>query len=164
MGIGKLSAGMLAMALLCVFSHSTFAAEDLTAQEATGKYNEAVGLIKMKKYSIAIDLLSEIVESGIEDKNQLADAHNMLGFSYRKSKNINFAIESYGEALNLNPDHKGANEYIGEAYLKINKPLLTVKHLTILKRICGEKCQEYRKLKNSLGMFLLQSGTSLADY
>ena len=164
MRIVKLSVGVLPILFFCVFSYPTFAVEELTAHEATAKYNEALIHIETQKYPTAIDLLSEIIESGIEDKRRLADAHNMLGFSYRKSSNINFAIEYYREALNLNPDHKGANEYIGEAYLEINKPLLTVKHLKILKRICGEECREYQKLKKSVGLFLLESGTSLADY
>ena len=160
----KLPVTLLPILIILLFINPTLAVEEITAEEASAKYNEAVGLIKRHKYSSAIELLNEIVEAGIDDKAQLADALNMLGFSYRKNEKLNFAIDNYSEALRIDPTHKGANEYVGEAYLKMNKPLLAVKHLKILENICGKKCVEYQNLKKSFDLFLQNSGKNTAQY
>jgi hypothetical protein len=54
-------------------------------------------------------------------------------------------------ALQLDPKHKGAHEYIGEAYLMDKKPAEAEKHLASLEKICGNKtCEEYADLAKSL--------------
>jgi tetratricopeptide (TPR) repeat protein len=45
------------------------------------------------------------------------DAHNLLGFAYRQLGNYRQALAHYGRALDLNPHHRGALEYLGETYL-----------------------------------------------
>jgi Flp pilus assembly protein TadD len=49
------------------------------------------------------------------------NAHNMLGYSWRKLGNYDLALEHYATALNLNPRHKGALAYLGETYLDLNR-------------------------------------------
>jgi tetratricopeptide (TPR) repeat protein len=46
------------------------------------------------------------------------NAHNMLGFASRKLGLWDKAFEHYDKALELNPRHKQALEYLGEAYLE----------------------------------------------
>lgn len=61
-------------------------------------------------------------------------------------------------ALKLNPNHKGAHEYIGEAYLMDNQPDEAQKHLVQLEKICGNKsCEEYEDLARALANFRLQA-------
>ncbi len=82
-----------------------------------------------------------------------ADVHNLLGYTYRKqaTPNLPKAFEHYKTALNLNPKHKGAHEYIGEAYLMDKKPQEAEKHLVELEKICGNKtCEEYADLAKAL--------------
>lgn len=82
-----------------------------------------------------------------------ADAHNLLAFSYRKQDKPDLpkAFEHYNIALKLNPQHKGAHEYIGEAYLMDRKPDMAMKHLTDLERICGNRqCEEYQDLAKAI--------------
>lgn len=50
------------------------------------------------------------------------DAHNLMGFAYRKLGDYDRALESYDRALELNPHHRGALEYLGEAYLELDRP------------------------------------------
>ncbi|HEV7912354.1 MAG TPA: tetratricopeptide repeat protein [Albitalea sp.] len=80
-----------------------------------------------------------------------ADVHNLMGYSYRKSGQLDEAFDSYRSALRLDPNHRGANEYIGEAYLQANQPDKAREHLVALKRICGgESCEEYQDLAKAL--------------
>jgi Flp pilus assembly protein TadD len=46
-----------------------------------------------------------------------ADLQNFLGYSYRNLKQFDLAFTHYKRALELDPRHRGAHEYIGEAYL-----------------------------------------------
>jgi Flp pilus assembly protein TadD len=50
-----------------------------------------------------------------------ADAWNMLGFSRRKTGDRQGAFDAYWKCLNLKPEHLGAHEYMGEAYLEEGK-------------------------------------------
>jgi tetratricopeptide (TPR) repeat protein len=52
------------------------------------------------------------------------DAHNLMGFAYRKLGDYDQALEQYDRALTLNPHHRGALEYLGEAYLDLDRPEL----------------------------------------
>ena len=45
------------------------------------------------------------------------DLHNYLGFAYRNLKQFDRAFEHYKRAIAIDPRHRGAHEYIGEAYL-----------------------------------------------
>ncbi|MBC7599393.1 MAG: tetratricopeptide repeat protein [Polaromonas sp.] len=85
-----------------------------------------------------------------------ADVHNLLGYSYRKraTPDITKAFEHYYTALKIDPRHKGAHEYIGEAYLMEKRPLEAEKHLAELEKICGNKiCPEYADLSKSIAEF-----------
>jgi len=82
-----------------------------------------------------------------------ADVQNLLGYSWRKraTPNLPKAFEHYNTALRLDPRHKGAHEYIGEAYLMDKKPAEAEKHLAQLEAICGNKtCEEYADLAKAI--------------
>jgi Flp pilus assembly protein TadD len=81
------------------------------------------------------------------------DVHNLMGYSYRKSGQLDDAFDSYNTALRLDPRHKGAHEYIGEAYLQANQPAKAREHLAALKSICGEGCEEYQDLAKALAAY-----------
>jgi Flp pilus assembly protein TadD len=79
-----------------------------------------------------------------------ADIRNYLGYASRKSGNLEDAFTHYNEALKLDPGHRGAHEYIGEAYLMAGNPAKAEEHLAALGRICRSSCYEYRDLKKSI--------------
>jgi Flp pilus assembly protein TadD len=79
-----------------------------------------------------------------------ADIHNYLGYSWRKSGNLDMAFKHYNEALRIDPKHKAAHEYIGEAYLMANDLPKAEEHLKQLDRICFFSCEEYRELKEAI--------------
>ncbi len=92
----------------------------------------------------------------IGDEPGNADAHNLLAYAYRKQErpDLTLAFEHYKAALRLNPVHKGAHEYIGEAYLMDRRPDMAEQHLAALERICGNRqCEEYLDLAQALAAY-----------
>jgi Flp pilus assembly protein TadD len=79
-----------------------------------------------------------------------ADIQNYLGYAYRQSGQLQPAFTHYQKALQLNPRHRGAHEYIGEAYLIANNPAKAEEHLAALQRICLIPCEEYEDLKKAI--------------
>jgi DNA-binding SARP family transcriptional activator len=53
-------------------------------------------------------------------------------------------------ALTLDPDHRGAHEYIGEAYLQVGNRASAEVHLKALEGLCRVPCDEYRELKETV--------------
>lgn len=95
-------------------------------------------------------------EKVIADEPGNADAHNLLAYAYRKQAHpdLPLAFEHYHMALRLNPLHKGAHEYIGEAYLMVRKPEMAERHLAELEKICGNReCEEYEDLAEAIAAF-----------
>ena len=66
---------------------------------------------------------------------------------------MDLSFSHYNEALRLNPNHREAHEYIGEAYLKIGKPEKAAEHLAKLETICGKNCEEYRDLARAIAAY-----------
>jgi Flp pilus assembly protein TadD len=76
-----------------------------------------------------------------------ADLQNYLGFVHRKLERFDLAFKHYKRALELSPRHRGAHEYIGEAYLLVGDLANAQKHLAALREICLLPCEEYKDLK-----------------
>lgn len=92
----------------------------------------------------------------LRDAPDNADAHNLLAYTYRKQDKPDLAkaFEHYKTALRLDPGHKGAHEYIGEAYLMAKQPAEAEKHLQELARLCGNtQCEEYQDLAKALAAY-----------
>lgn len=99
--------------------------------------------------------LSEL-RLAVRDEPRNADIHNLLGYSYRKqgSPDLPRAFEHYRAALGIDARHKGAHEYIGEAYLMDRKPAEAEKHLAALEQICGNRsCEEYVDLARAIAEY-----------
>ena len=82
-----------------------------------------------------------------------ADLQNYIGYSYRNLKQLDLAFKHYGRALDLNPRHRGAHEYIGEAYLMIGDLTGAEKHLEALKSICLLPCEELKDLERAIAEY-----------
>jgi Flp pilus assembly protein TadD len=78
-----------------------------------------------------------------------ADVHNLLGFSYRKVKNFDSAERNYQRALRLDPEHKGALEYMGELYLETNRRAQAEEMLALLDKLCPNGCEELDDLRQA---------------
>jgi tetratricopeptide (TPR) repeat protein len=107
---------------------------------------KAEKLIQEKKWDEAIQLLQRASEQ--DSKN--ADIYNWLGYAERNRGNTDAAFGYYDKALKLDPGHRGAHEYVGEAYLMVGKPDKAKEHLAALEKLCGTHCEEYEDLKKDI--------------
>ena len=142
-------------AILFVAALATAAALPVFAADTPSIPNASQRLVTARKAIDAKDWNKALFElnQAVRDEPRNADVHNLLGYTYRKraTPDISKAFEHYKTALSLNPNHKGAHEYIGEAYLTDKKPAEAEKHLAQLEAICGNKtCEEYADLAKAL--------------
>lgn len=79
-----------------------------------------------------------------------ADLQNILGFSYRNLKQYELAFKHYRRAIEIDPRHRGAHEYIGEAYLITGDPASAERHRDALRKICLLPCDELKDLERAI--------------
>ena len=79
-----------------------------------------------------------------------ADTHNWMGYAYRNLGDLDHAFVEYEEALRLDPEHKGAHEYVGEAYVIAKNIPKAQEHLAALEKLCGRSCPEYKELDEAI--------------
>lgn len=82
-----------------------------------------------------------------------AEAYSNLGQVYRKLGEPDQALIYYDHALYLDPDNRGALEYLGELYLDLNDLPKAEAQLDRLAQICGIECSEYRDLNEQVRRF-----------
>ena len=108
---------------------------------------KAKKLEKKDKVEKALKLYSKAYEKLLKayDKDKKnPDILNYLGFTLRKAGNLEEAEKFYLAGLEIKPDHRGINEYLGELYIKTNRIELAKKRLEVLKDC---KCEEFEELK-----------------
>lgn len=84
-----------------------------------------------------------------------ANYHNLYAYSIRKGANpdMSLVFKHYNEALRIDPKHRGAHEYIGEAYLMVGNVAKAKEHLGALDRLCFFPCIEYTDLKKAITQY-----------
>ena len=86
-------------------------------------------------------------------KAEDAEVYNLTGYASRKLGKMDDAFRNYKIALQMNPNHRGAHEYVGEAYLMTNNPAMAEQHLAALERICAKNCKEYKDLASEIAEY-----------
>jgi tetratricopeptide (TPR) repeat protein len=124
-------------------------ADGADGSEAGALMKKATMQVDMKQYRDAVATLQMILKNDPKS----ADALNLLGYSQRRLGDPTLAVETYNKALALDPDHKGANEYLGEAYLELNKLPLAEARLEHLNSLCGTGCKEYKALAQAIATY-----------
>jgi tetratricopeptide (TPR) repeat protein len=144
-------ASLLVFSIAGVSSHAIAAGTEETpaANAEDADFVAGKKSIKLKDWAGAIKSFSKVVAR--EPNN--ADGHNYLGYANRNLGKMDESFKEYNLALKLDPDHKGANEYIGVAYLKVNQPEKAKEHLARLEKICGKKCEEYEDLAKAIAAY-----------
>ena len=137
------------------FAASTSSDDSATSisasEQVTKLYDKAYELVYYKKFDKSIKLLEKIAKrKDLGEKK--ADVYNLLGFSYRKHSepDLDKALESYKIALETNPEHLGAHEYLGELYITLGNMNKANEMLNSLEKIAGTSSMEYIKLKKAI--------------
>ena len=152
--------------ILTLFTTSSFSAgSDSTSSKIKSNYDKAVESIKFakkyeskgklekakKRYAKAQKLL---LKSNSEKPNK-ADTLNYLGFTTRKLGDYENGEKYYLQGLELDPNHIGINEYLGELYVATKRVELAKERLEVLK---GCNCDEFNDLKEII------AGTKQSKY
>ena len=139
--------------LLLTFAAQSFAAVT-SSSDKKPSYKNAVKLIEaakkyeskdkmdkaLKRYKKAQKILLELDKK----KPLQADTLNYLGFTTRKLGDFEAGEKYYLLGLQVEPNHVGINEYLGELYVVTNRINLAKERLEVLKN-CN--CKEYQELK-----------------
>ena len=114
------------------------------------KQSESKAASAKKRLEKSRDKLAEAVK---QDPTN-ADAWNMLGFTRRKTGDRQGAFDAYWKCLSLKPDHIGAHEYMGEAYLEDGKLAEAKKELEWLKSKGNMATLETGNLSKSIDAYV----------
>ena len=115
-----------------------------TVPEGRAAYAEAVGLMNQQRYSEALVALDR-AEAAIGPH---PDILNYKGFTNRRLGRPDEALTYYREALALDPNHRGANEYLGERYLQMGRIDDARRQLARLDHLCAYGCAEREELQH----------------
>jgi len=93
-----------------------------------------------------------VLKDAVAKEPNNAEYHNMYAYNLRKGANpdMSLVFKHYNEALRIEPKHRGANEYLGEAYLMVNNVAKAKEQLATLDKLCFLSCKEYSELKKSI--------------
>ena len=110
--------------------------------------------IDNQSYDKSLKLLKKLTKR--EDLGtKRADIYNLLGFSYRKLENpdLDKSFAAYMMAIEIDPSHLGAHEYLGELYLMRDQKDKAVIILKKLDQLAGSNTEEYRELKIAIDAY-----------
>lgn len=130
------AASFAAPAALAVDVVTSRDAPDLTSVRAK---------IKAKDFKAAIAELTPMLET-----HQHGDVYNLMGFSLRKSGDPKKAYTFYRKALEFDPAHKGALEYLGELYVETGQIDKAKENVALLKMLCPSGCEELEDLEEAI--------------
>jgi Flp pilus assembly protein TadD len=112
-------------------------------------YELGVKAVQAGDYEHALASLQKVVQA--DPRN--ADAWNYIGFSQRNLRHFDQSLAAYQNALDINPNHRGANEYLGELYLKTGDLEKARERLAKLQSLCPGGCSEYDDLKKAIATY-----------
>ena len=101
--------------------------------------------IKAQDYKGALAELRDLAED-----TQNADVYNLLGFTLRKTGDYATSLSYYTKALDLQPDHKAAREYLGELYVETGHMDKAKEQLAALTKLCPAGCEEREDLQKAI--------------
>jgi tetratricopeptide (TPR) repeat protein len=101
--------------------------------------------IKAKDFKAALAELTPMLAT-----YQHADVYNLMGFSLRKTGDYKQAYTFYRKALDFDPDHKGALEYLGELYVETGQVDKAKENVARLRQLCPSGCEELADLEKAV--------------
>src|SRR5262244_1239825 len=125
-------------------STAALAVDNVTSREAPD-LTSVRAKIKAKDYKGALAELTPMLET-----HQNADVYNLMGFSLRKTGDYKQAYTFYRKALDFDPEHKGALEYLGELYVETGQVDKAREQLAVLQKLCPSGCEELGDLNEAI--------------
>lgn len=110
-------------------------------------------LINEEQYEQAIVEL----DKALRDDPENADMLNLMAYSHRKLGHFEIALKYYQQALGIEPEHRGANEYLGELYLQMGQLEKAEERLQVLDDECFFGCDEYDELEEAIADYRKQN-------
>ncbi|HXL48153.1 MAG TPA: tetratricopeptide repeat protein [Xanthobacteraceae bacterium] len=101
--------------------------------------------IEAKDYKGALAELTPMLET-----NQHADVYSLMGFALRKTSDYKQAYTFYRKALDFDPEHKGALEYLGELYVETGQVDKARENVVLLQKLCPVGCEELMDLQEAI--------------
>ncbi|ARO25746.1 tetratricopeptide repeat-containing protein [Rhizobium sp. TAL182] len=112
---------------------------------------EAPDLTSVRAKIDAKDYAGALAElRGLAEDNQQADVYNLMGYRLRKTGDYRTSLTYYTKALELQPDHKAAREYLGELYVETGEMAKAEEQVSSLKQLCPSGCEELEDLQNAI--------------
>ena len=143
--------------IIIALTNNSFSAGSSNDNDSTPKvsdYTKAKNLIiaakkyeekgKTKKAEKRYEKAQKLLLKSNDKKPLQADTLNYLGFTTRKLGDYEGGEEFYLQGLQIEPNHNGINEYLGELYVATNRMGMAKERLEVL-RTCN--CEEYEELK-----------------
>jgi len=127
-----------------VAATGALAIDNITSQELP-ELASVRAKIKAKDYKGALAELTPMLET-----HQHADVYNLMGFALRKTGDYKQAYTFYRKALDFDPEHKGALEYLGELYVETGQVDKARENLALLKKLCPVGCEEMFDLEEAI--------------
>ncbi|MBC8022961.1 MAG: tetratricopeptide repeat protein [Burkholderiales bacterium] len=109
-------------------------------------YAEGKRAMEQKDWARAVERFKR---AAVRDPDN-PDLQNYIGYSHRNLKQFDLAFTHYRRAIELNPRHRGAHEYIGETYLLVGDVAGARRHLQALRDICLLGCEELTDLERAI--------------
>ena len=110
------------------------------------KYAPIIELLDDEQYQKAIDASKTALLKSPDNPDLL----NYIAYSHRSLGQFADAFVYYFKALEIDPGHRGANEYLGELYLQTGQLAKAQERLQVLDKECFFPCGEYRDLKKAI--------------
>jgi tetratricopeptide (TPR) repeat protein len=135
---------MLALAAALPGATGAFAIDTITSRDAPD-LTSVRAKIKAKDFKGALAELTPMLTT-----YQHADVYNLMGFCLRKTGDYQQAYTFYRKALDFDPAHKGALEYLGELYVETGQVEKAKENVVRLKELCPSGCEELADLEKAL--------------
>ena len=146
---------MTLLALLSLISLSNPTLADGDNNDSNSPLAPVQTLIEDEKYQEAISALQKL----LKETPTNADMLNLLAYSQRKLQRFDEALVNYQKALDIEPEHRGANEYLGELYLQLGKPDKAQERLQVLDKACFFGCDEFDELEQAIKTYRSQNAS-----
>ena len=144
----RMSALRLSLAVLLIAASMPIdgarAVDNVTSADAP-ELTAVRAKIKAKDFKGALAELTPMLQT-----YQHADVYNLMGFSLRKTGDQKQAYTFYRKALDFDPQHKGALEYLGELYVETGQIDKAKENVTALKKLCPSGCEELADLEKAI--------------